>query len=127
MGGYSFESPNAQRIVQKLVTFDDARGRKNRNTTEKITYKNLHPGVYQLCFDNVLATKADKVIILQDDFEWLEEEHERAELRDYWRGKTRHAQKTELDELVDLSKKLIKELAAAERQQDYLKHRMNRH
>ncbi len=80
-----------------------------------------------MCFDNVLATKADKVVILRDDLEWLEQEHEREELKDYWKGKKRFAKETQMDELVTLAKNLLKQLDRAEHQQSYLKSRMKRH
>ena len=44
--GYSFQSPNEQRIHQRLIHFDDNIGRRAINQSEKISYKNLAPGVY---------------------------------------------------------------------------------
>jgi len=125
--GYSFQSPNEQRIHQRLIHFDDNIGRRAINQSEKISYKNLAPGVYTVCFDNVMATKSDKVVLFSDDFDWLEEQHEREELKEYWKDKGRYAQSEQMDELVKLTKDLLKKLDKAEKQQNYLKTRMRRH
>lgn len=74
-----------------------------------------------------MATKSDKVVLFSDDFDWLEEQHEREELKEYWKDKGRYAQSEQMDELVKLTKDLLKKLDKAEKQQNYLKTRMRRH
>ena len=118
--GISVISPTKHKILHKLSNFDVRRG--GQNEPENINLINLEYGIYQICFDNIMASRDYKVIVI-DTFNDIKEEKEEEE-----EGNNNNlAEKSEIQVLSQLAEKLENELEKLEGLQRYTQKRIHRH
>merc|ERR1712244_76432 len=116
--GIMITNDKKQKLMHKLSNFDVRRG--GQNEAEKVNLVHLQDGIYEICFDNIMASRDFKVIVLS-----LDEPYKQTYTPSEHREKL--AEKSELDNLSESAVKLQRELEKLETLQQYTQTRMNRH
>mmetsp|Transcript_9153 Transcript_9153/g.8226 ORF Transcript_9153/g.8226 Transcript_9153/m.8226 type:complete len:227 (+) Transcript_9153:43-723(+) len=119
--GVSVIGPNKQKIMHRLANFDVRRG--GQNDPEKVELSNIDHGMYQICFDNIMASRDYKVIVLVNNNYKTNNYHKNNDKN----NDEKLLQKSEMDNLSQSALKLIEELERLESLQKYTQKRMHRH
>eukprot|EP00484_Ammonia_sp_Unknown_P026282 CAMPEP_0197047842 /NCGR_PEP_ID=MMETSP1384-20130603/23281_1 /TAXON_ID=29189 /ORGANISM="Ammonia sp." /LENGTH=158 /DNA_ID=CAMNT_0042479857 /DNA_START=99 /DNA_END=571 /DNA_ORIENTATION=+ len=94
--GVTVIGPSGMKLLHKLLNFDEQKN--GQNEPEKVNLINLSAGKYEICFDNVMASKSSKVVVIRSD--------DLLDNRKPTEKKTEFAQKSELDDLTQTASKI---------------------
>lgn len=119
--GLSVIGPNKEKIIHRLINFDVKRG--GQNDPEKVELTNIDDGLYEICFDNVIASRDYKVIVLVNN----NNDNDKKNNYQDKNNDDKLIEQTEINDLSETTIKLIEELEKLESIQKFTQKRLHRH